>query len=108
MEVGDLVVQVGAGAHIDELVAALGIGNAGTIGVPDGGVGTVFYQNENWPNGRLVIDNGGRVTRPRSTPLPGLGDRTIDVHIRKLRIGLGDEYIKTVKGVGYRFESQGA
>jgi len=33
-----------------------------------------------------------------------VGDRTIDVHIRKLREKLGDEFIKTVKGVGYKFE----
>jgi two-component system alkaline phosphatase synthesis response regulator PhoP len=33
-----------------------------------------------------------------------VGDRTIDVHIRKLREKLGDEYIKTIKGVGYKFE----
>lgn len=33
-----------------------------------------------------------------------VGDRTIDVHIRKLREKIGDEYIKTVKGVGYKFE----
>ena len=32
-----------------------------------------------------------------------VGDRTIDVHIRKLREKLGDAYIQTVKGVGYRF-----
>ena len=31
-------------------------------------------------------------------------DRTIDVHIRKIREKLGDEYIRTVKGVGYTFE----
>ncbi len=31
-----------------------------------------------------------------------VGDRTIDVHIRKLREKLGDEAIVTVKGVGYR------
>ena len=34
-----------------------------------------------------------------------VGDRTIDVHIRKLREKLGDEYIKTVKGVGYKIEA---
>jgi len=34
-----------------------------------------------------------------------VGDRTIDVHIRKLREKLGDHYIKTIKGVGYKFES---
>lgn len=33
-----------------------------------------------------------------------VGDRTIDVHIRKLREKLGDDYFKTVKGVGYKFE----
>lgn len=33
-----------------------------------------------------------------------VGDRTIDVHIRKLREKLGGEYIKTVKGVGYKFK----
>ena len=32
-----------------------------------------------------------------------VGDRTIDVHIRKLREKLGDNYITTVKGVGYKF-----
>ncbi len=34
-----------------------------------------------------------------------VGDRTIDVHIRKLREKLGDHYIKTIKGVGYKYES---
>jgi two-component system alkaline phosphatase synthesis response regulator PhoP len=33
-----------------------------------------------------------------------VGDRTIDVHIRKLREKLGDNYIKTIKGIGYKFE----
>jgi two-component system alkaline phosphatase synthesis response regulator PhoP len=33
-----------------------------------------------------------------------VGDRTIDVHIRKLRAKLGDEHIQTIKGVGYKFE----
>ncbi|HUW04621.1 MAG TPA: response regulator transcription factor [Williamwhitmania sp.] len=32
-----------------------------------------------------------------------VGDRTIDVHIRKLREKIGDDYIKTIKGVGYKF-----
>lgn len=32
-----------------------------------------------------------------------VGERTIDVHIRKLREKLGDAYIRTVKGVGYTF-----
>jgi two-component system alkaline phosphatase synthesis response regulator PhoP len=33
-----------------------------------------------------------------------VGDRTIDVHIRKLREKLGDNFIRTIKGVGYKFE----
>lgn len=33
-----------------------------------------------------------------------VGDRTIDVHIRKLREKLGDELIRTVKGIGYKFD----
>lgn len=33
-----------------------------------------------------------------------VGDRTIDVHIRKIREKLGDESIKTVKGIGYKFD----
>lgn len=32
-----------------------------------------------------------------------VGDRTIDVHIRKLREKIGEKYIKTIKGVGYKF-----
>jgi two-component system, OmpR family, alkaline phosphatase synthesis response regulator PhoP len=30
-------------------------------------------------------------------------DRTIDVHIRRIRIKIGEKYIQTVKGVGYKF-----
>jgi two-component system alkaline phosphatase synthesis response regulator PhoP len=33
-----------------------------------------------------------------------VGNRTIDVHIRKLREKIGDGYIKTIKGIGYKFE----
>ena len=32
-----------------------------------------------------------------------VGDRTIDVHMRKLREKIGEKYFKTVKGVGYKF-----
>lgn len=32
-----------------------------------------------------------------------VGDRTIDVHIRKIREKIGPEYIQTMKGVGYKF-----
>jgi two-component system alkaline phosphatase synthesis response regulator PhoP len=34
-----------------------------------------------------------------------VGDRTIDVHIRKLREKIGDDYFKTIKGIGYKFDS---
>ena len=34
-----------------------------------------------------------------------VGDRTIDVHIRKLREKIGEGYFKTIKGVGYKFIS---
>jgi two-component system alkaline phosphatase synthesis response regulator PhoP len=33
-----------------------------------------------------------------------VGDRTIDVHVRKIREKIGIENIRTVKGVGYKFE----
>ncbi len=36
-----------------------------------------------------------------------VGDRTIDVHIRKLREKIGNQYIVTVKGIGYKFEIPG-
>jgi two-component system, OmpR family, alkaline phosphatase synthesis response regulator PhoP len=32
-----------------------------------------------------------------------VGDRTMDVYIRKIRSKIGDNYIKTIKGVGYKF-----
>lgn len=32
-----------------------------------------------------------------------VGDRTIDVHIRKLREKIGENHIKTIKGVGYKY-----
>jgi two-component system alkaline phosphatase synthesis response regulator PhoP len=35
-----------------------------------------------------------------------VGERTIDVHIRKLREKLGESYIRTIKGVGYTFNQK--
>ncbi len=32
-----------------------------------------------------------------------VGERTVDVHIRKLREKIGDDYIRTIKGVGYTY-----
>ena len=34
-----------------------------------------------------------------------IGDRTIDVHVRKIRENIGEDYIKTIKGIGYKLES---
>jgi two-component system, OmpR family, alkaline phosphatase synthesis response regulator PhoP len=34
-----------------------------------------------------------------------VGDRTIDVHVRKIREKLGTQSIRTIKGVGYKYES---
>lgn len=36
-----------------------------------------------------------------------VGDRTIDVHIRKLREKVGNDFIHTIKGVGYKFAENG-
>lgn len=33
-----------------------------------------------------------------------VNDRTIDVHVRKLREKFGDNFIKTIKGVGYKLD----
>jgi two-component system alkaline phosphatase synthesis response regulator PhoP len=33
-----------------------------------------------------------------------VGNRTIDVHIRKIREKVGEDLIKTIKGIGYKFE----
>ena len=33
-----------------------------------------------------------------------VGDRTIDVHVRRIREKIGDHHIKTIKGVGYKFD----
>lgn len=35
-----------------------------------------------------------------------VGDRTIDVHIRRIREKLSVENIKTIKGIGYKYESE--
>ena len=60
----------------------------------------------------LLVSQPGKVFS-RSTILSQVwgsqvvvGDRTIDVHIRKLREKLGDHHFKTVKGVGYKFAEE--
>lgn len=34
-----------------------------------------------------------------------VGDRSVDVHIRKLREKIGQNYFKTIKGVGYKIDN---
>ncbi len=58
----------------------------------------------------LLISKPGKVF-PRETIMETVwgngvvvGDRTIDVHISKLRDKLGDKTIKTIKGIGYKIE----
>lgn len=89
-------------------------------------VGDIVIDRESY----LVKQNGKEITLPRKefelmtllASKPGkvfhreeilskvwgqdiiVGDRTIDVHIRKLRQKFGDNHISTVKGVGYKFE----
>lgn len=42
-----------------------------------GGSGTVFFRTSQWPHGRLILDNQGNDAPTRSTPLPGIGQRTV-------------------------------
>ena len=69
----------------------------------------------------LVIRNGERIELPRKefgklfsreeiySRIWGdsvvVGDRTIDVHVRKIRQKIGDGHISTVKGMGYKYEN---
>ncbi|MBR5821112.1 MAG: response regulator transcription factor [Alistipes sp.] len=58
----------------------------------------------------LLIDHAGELVSREEiyTTIWGhevvVGDRTIDVHIRKLRKKIGEEHIHTIKGVGYMYE----
>ena len=51
-------------------------GTPGAVAESNGGAGTVFYRTDQWPLGKLLIDNNGTLTRSRSTPLVGLGTRS--------------------------------
>lgn len=88
-------------------------------------IGDIIINREEY----LVYKSGVKITLPRKefelfsllTSKPGkvfkrdaildavwgneviVGGRTIDVHIRKLREKIGDNFFKTVKGVGYKF-----
>ncbi|CAM2009588.1 hypothetical protein [Acanthopleuribacter pedis] len=45
------------------------------------GAGTVFYRTNTWPLGKLVVDNGDLATPAGSTPLPGIGARTLETPV---------------------------
>ena len=90
-------------------------------------VGSIIINRDEY----LISKNGEKITLPRKefelfsllASKPGkvfkrevildrvwgsevvVGGRTIDVHIRKLREKIGDDYFKTIKGVGYKFVS---
>ena len=53
--------------------------------------------------GKLLLARGDIYAKIWGTEVV-VGDRTIDVHIRKLRQKIGDERIVTVKGAGYKYE----
>jgi len=58
----------------------------------------------------LLVEKPGRLYKRQEIlnkvwgPDVIVGDRTIDVHVRKLRKKIGDHFIVTVKGVGYKFD----
>lgn len=61
---------------------------------------------------KLLVSNPGKVFT-RDEIYSGVwgsdivvGDRTIDVHIRKLREKIGEKHISTIKGVGYKFNKE--
>lgn len=80
------------------------------ISVTKGGI-EIFLAKKEFELLRLLISRPGKVyTRAEIFhKIWGndviVGDRTIDVHIRKLREKLGDEYIGTIKGIGYKFDA---
>lgn len=72
---------------------------------------TIFLPRKEFELFSLLTSKPGKVFK-RDTILNNVwgsevvvGGRTIDVHIRKLREKIGDDYFHTVKGVGYKFVS---
>ncbi|MCB1049314.1 MAG: carboxypeptidase regulatory-like domain-containing protein [Acidobacteria bacterium] len=63
------------------------------------GAGTIFIQSDQWPNGRLIVDNGGyQPGMNRSTPLPGLGSRLADAATGLAQI-LGSNFPDSLAGL---------
>lgn len=74
---GRIALRVEDLSQYSGMVTAYGSFTSTTDPSANGGAGTIFYQNSDWPNGRLVFDNGGTPTDPGSTRLPALGERTV-------------------------------
>lgn len=54
-------------------------------------------------NHKIALSRDKMLTEVWGYDFPG-SDRTIDTHIKNLRKKLGEECIKTVRGIGYKFE----
>ncbi|PCH52337.1 MAG: DNA-binding response regulator [Flavobacteriaceae bacterium] len=112
-------------SKIKALLRRIKVNNESTISSERVIVGNIIIDREEY----VVIKDGVKLSLPRKefelfsllASKPGkvfkrddildrvwgnevvVGGRTIDVHIRKLREKIGDDYFKTVKGVGYKF-----
>ena len=79
-----------------------------TFSVTKGGL-TIALAKKEFELLKLLVSRPGKVFKRQEilSKVWGreviVGDRTIDVHVRKLREKIGDDYIKTMKGVGYKF-----
>ncbi|MDJ0838754.1 MAG: carboxypeptidase regulatory-like domain-containing protein [Acidobacteriota bacterium] len=63
------------------------------------GAGTVYFQTFDWPLGKLLVDNAGRVTYDGSTLLPGLGTRTADTTTGDGPVITGSNFPNSLKGL---------
>ena len=70
---------------------------------------TIQFSKKEFQLLTFLSDSPGKVFNRESILLniwgenANVGERTIDVHIRKLREKLGNDYIRTIKGIGYTF-----
>ncbi|NOR27816.1 MAG: response regulator [Lutibacter sp.] len=112
-------------SKVKALLRRIKVNEESTIGSEKLTIGEIIIDREEY----VVIKDGHKLSLPRKefelfsllASKPGkvfkrddildsvwgsevvVGGRTIDVHIRKLREKIGDDYFKTVKGVGYKF-----
>jgi two-component system, OmpR family, alkaline phosphatase synthesis response regulator PhoP len=59
----------------------------------------IYHAGQVWSRDRILQQVWGNDHR--------VDERTVDVHVRKIRAKIGDEYIRTVKGVGYKTDRPG-